>query len=193
MKNLRFIIIILLVGCTKPQSVYMCGEYACKNKNEMNKYFEKNLSIEVALKNKSSPTKENLVNFNLKKDISDKKKTNKFFEFSKINKEKRQNKNIKEKKLSKKEEVIKANTNNDKDKNKDKNKDNIFVKLKKFNEPKNKKLQVSESAKKKNINIFSSNKISSSCSNIENCDIDNVSNEISKTSKNKDYPDITSK
>ena len=41
--------------------------------------------------------------------------------------------------------------------------------------------------------MTSSTKVSSSCPNIEKCDINDISNEISKTSKNKDYPDITSK
>lgn len=189
MKNLGLIIVILLVGCTKPRSVYMCGEYMCKNKKEMNNFFEKNLSIEVALKDKSNRIKEDLVNYNLKKDTLDKKKINKFFDFPKNNKAKKQNKNVKEKKQVKKKKIIKANAIT----KKNKNKNNILVKLKKFNEPKVKKLQTLKSIKKKNINMTSSTKVSSSCPNIEKCDINDISNEISKTSKNKDYPDITSK
>ena len=51
MKYLIFLL-FFLVNCTtltgeKTQKIYICGDHECANKNEINDYFENNISIEV--------------------------------------------------------------------------------------------------------------------------------------------------
>ena len=43
------IFLLLLVSCTKPKSVLICGDHVCINNQEANQYFEDNLSIEVKI------------------------------------------------------------------------------------------------------------------------------------------------
>ena len=49
---IRFIIIFftfLIYGCSKPKTVFICGDHICINKNEAKQYFEENLSLEVKI------------------------------------------------------------------------------------------------------------------------------------------------
>ena len=39
-------IFILFVSCGKPQSIFICGDKPCRNKQEANKYFNENLTLE---------------------------------------------------------------------------------------------------------------------------------------------------
>ena len=41
--------ILVLVSCSKPKTVLICGDHVCINKDEAEKYFEENLSIEVKI------------------------------------------------------------------------------------------------------------------------------------------------
>ena len=38
---------ILISSCSKPKTVFICGDHICVNKSEANAYFEENLTIET--------------------------------------------------------------------------------------------------------------------------------------------------
>ena len=65
-----FIILIFLIfhSCTKPQTVVICGDHVCVNKQEAEQYFEKNLSIEVKIIDRTINKEFNLIELNLKDD-----------------------------------------------------------------------------------------------------------------------------
>ena len=50
MKHLLFIFLFLILqNCSKPKTVYICGDHICVNKTEARQYFEENLSLEVKI------------------------------------------------------------------------------------------------------------------------------------------------
>ena len=49
MKVLIILITLIIVSCTKPETVLICGDHVCINKAEAKQYFEENLSIEVKI------------------------------------------------------------------------------------------------------------------------------------------------
>ena len=51
MRLLFTIIVFLLIGCTKPKTVLICGDHICVNKKEAKQYFEENLFLEVKIFN----------------------------------------------------------------------------------------------------------------------------------------------
>ena len=75
---MRFILLIfsicLLVGCSKPKTVLICGDHVCINKAEAEKYFEENLSIEVKIVQRKNKKNFDLVELNMQKDNSGAKK-----------------------------------------------------------------------------------------------------------------------
>ena len=77
---MRFILLIfsicLLVGCSKPKTVLICGDHVCINKAEAEKYFEENLSIEVKIVQRKNKKNFDLVELNMQKDNSGAKKVN---------------------------------------------------------------------------------------------------------------------
>ncbi len=98
------LIIFLLVGCTQPKALLICGDHICINKKEANQYFEENLSLEVKIINNDKDEIFDLVELNLKEDT---KKNKKVF----VKKKKKTNNKIK--KLSNTEiEVIKTKIKN---------------------------------------------------------------------------------
>ena len=108
--KILLIFFFILVSCStfndsKVKKVYICGDHECKNKKEINEYFEDNISIEIFTLSKSSKKdkdfdlvelnmssedKKNLVSVDVqKKQIRDKiKKRNKI---SKLNLKKGEN------------------------------------------------------------------------------------------------------
>ena len=68
------IFIILLSNCSKPKTVLICGDHICINKDEAEQYFEENLTLEVKVVNKKIKNEVDLIELNLVKDSSGKKK-----------------------------------------------------------------------------------------------------------------------
>ena len=68
------ILIILISNCSKPKVVLICGDHICINKDEAEKYFEDNLSIEVKVIDKKVKKEINLVEVNLRNNQLDKEK-----------------------------------------------------------------------------------------------------------------------
>mgnify|MGYP001409098189 FL=1 len=57
--KILLIFFFILVSCStlsdsKVKKVYICGDHKCKNKKEINEYFENNISIEIYTLSKSS-------------------------------------------------------------------------------------------------------------------------------------------
>ena len=169
MRLFLFLILILLISCSKPKSVLICGDHECINKNEAKQYFEDNLSIEVQIKTKDRDLSYDLVDLNLneKQNIRIFKNENKKVA-RKLSKEEIR---IKKKQIKNKKKVLKQD-----------------LKVIKKNEIKTKK----EISIKKPLanNIKISNDI---CLKLKKCDIDSITNYLIKLSNEKDYPNISLK
>ena len=75
MKFLLFtIIILLLVNCSKPKTVLICGDHVCVNKTEAEQYFQENLTIEVKVVDNKFEDEIDLVELNLNENQDGKKK-----------------------------------------------------------------------------------------------------------------------
>ena len=74
MRLLFTIIVFLLIGCTKPKTVLICGDHICVNKKEANQYFEENLSLEVKILHKDNQKNFDLVELNLREGFKKDKK-----------------------------------------------------------------------------------------------------------------------
>ena len=179
--SLIFIFLILL-SCSKPKTVFICGDHVCVNKSEAKQYFEENLSIEVKIVEKKSDNEINLVELNLNKNNQNERK------ISITNKEKtnKKLKTLSKKEITKIKKVIKKN----------KNKKKIAKKLNK-NKTK-KKVFNKEGIKEKNI--FNSNNVNKKqkdvvdiCTIIKKCSIEEISKYLLKEGKKKNFPDITLK
>ena len=59
-----FFLMFLLTNCSKPKSVFICGDHVCVNKTEAEQYFEENLSIEVKIIDKKINKELSLVELN---------------------------------------------------------------------------------------------------------------------------------
>jgi hypothetical protein len=66
MKYLLILFLLILVSCSKPKSVLICGDHKCINKAEAKQYFNDNLSIEVRIISKDREDRFDLVSLNLK-------------------------------------------------------------------------------------------------------------------------------
>ena len=66
MKRIYIIIFLFFLGCTT-NKVYICGDHRCKDNNEIEEYFNNNISIEVYVvqKQKKSLENQDLVKLNL--------------------------------------------------------------------------------------------------------------------------------
>ena len=185
---MKFIFVIsiffLLVSCSKPKTVLICGDHVCINKTEAEQFFEENLTIEVKILDKKMKENVDLVELNLRDNakgpksisITSKKSNNKRLktlsnkEITKI-KEKIKNRS-KEKKFTSKKNV-----------NNNKTTKNIKINEKKNNN-KDKELSINNVNKKK-IDV------ADICTILEKCSIDEISKYLLKKGKNKDFPDIT--
>ena len=172
MRLLFTIIVFLLIGCTKPKTVLICGDHICVNKKEANQYFEENLSLEVKILNKDNQKNFDLVELNLREGFEKDKKV--------FVKKKDKTKKI-IKKLSNKEiKVIKSKINN-----KEKNKKKIKI----INKERKLKDKVD---KKKIVNNVIDNE-TDICTIIEKCSIDEISKYLTKEGNKRSYPDISIK
>ena len=168
MKIFLLTIIVLLISCSKHQSVLICGDHKCVNKAEAKQYFEENLTLEVQIITKKEKTNYSLVDLNIKGDQP------------KIKVFKNKNKKI-VKKLSK-DEVRKKKAE--------------LKKKKKIFKQKKELAKKQVVLKKKNkINTLSSYNPNDNsqdiCIKLEKCDIDSIANYLIKASNEKGYPNIT--
>ena len=178
MKKIFLLIFITLIGCSKPKTVFICGDHVCVNNAEAEQFFEENLSIEVRIIDKKKKKEVDLVQLNLtetnnqrsvsveKKDLSEKKiKTLSNDEIKKIKK------GLKEKKsriASKKVINNEEKTNNEI-----------------LNDRNNQKSKI-KSIKKQEVKL-------DICKKIKNCNIKDISEYLIKEGKNKKFPDINYK
>ena len=168
MKIFLLTIIVLLISCSKHQSVLICGDHKCVNKAEAKQYFEENLTLEVQIITKNEKTNYSLVDLNIKGDEP------------KIKVFKNKNKKI-VKKLSK-EEVREKKAE--------------LKKKKKIFKQKKELAKKEVVLKKKNkINTLSSYKSNGNsqdiCIKLEKCDIDSIASYLIKVSNEKGYPNIS--
>ncbi len=181
---LTIMFFLSLVSCSKPKTVFICGDHICVNKSEAEQYFEENLSIEVKILEKKLREEVDLVELNLNENSSGKRSVNIFAkkdtkkniktlskeEVSKIKKI------IKDKKANKKIAKKSSNTNNVK---------NVDRTIKERKETMNKKINLQ---KKDNLKT---NKSFDICTIIEKCSIDEISKYLLEQGKKKDFPDLT--
>ena len=66
MKKIFLLIFITLIGCSKPKTVFICGDHVCVNNAEAEQFFEENLSIEVKIIDKKKKKEADLVQLNLR-------------------------------------------------------------------------------------------------------------------------------
>lgn len=169
---LIFFILIFLNNCNKPKTVLICGDHICINKAEAKQYFEDNLSLEVKVIDKKSENNNeiDLVELNLR-NIANNKKEIKIFS------KKITSKNIKVLNKNEKEIIKKKLRNKNKSQKINKNIKKVELKSKINKDVKN---NVNKKIKKLDI-----------CKELENCDIDEISEFLIKEAKKKSFPDIT--
>ena len=163
-KFLIIFLILFLQSCSKPKSVFICGDHVCINKEEANQYFEKNLSIEIKIiDNKKRKENIDLVELNLRKNNKNKKiisVKNKIYSDTNV------------KKLTKKEiKEIKSKLKN----------------------KKIKKIAKKNATKKIENKQLNKTIIEDVCTIVKKCSIDEISKHLIKIGKKKDFPDITSR
>ena len=183
MNYLILIFIIILTSCSKPKSVFICGDHVCVNKKEANKYFEENLSIQVKIINKNELDEPDLIELNMIEDDSNKKKI-----FAK--KKDSINEPLK---ILTKEEVKKIKKEVKKRKNKEKK-----IKAKSLNEDGELKVTSKENSKVTKKTMIDSKILKKGrediidvCTILERCNIEEISKYLIKEGKNKKFPNIT--
>ena len=168
---LSLIMLFILVSCSKPKTVLICGDHICVNKAEAEQYFEENLTIEVKIIDKKEKNKIDLVELNLRENQNGKKRisllsknqTTKNIKTLSINEISNIKKKIKKKKKEKK--IIKKVITNNK--------------------------KINETYKiKKNVNNKRDD-IVDVCTILQKCSIDEISKYLIELGKNKKFPDIT--
>ena len=185
------LIFILFISCGKPQSILICGDKPCKNKDEANKYFNENLTLEIKIIDKKKEETFNLVNLNLNKNeikdvrIFKKMEDNKINDIQKefkVSKQPINNEGAKKKKPKKPaiNTTEKNNVNN-------KKKDSSFVKLNKDRNLKKKR----KTSNKKPLETKNAVNTKNICLVLENCDIDQITKFLIEKGDKKDFPDIT--
>ncbi len=189
---MRYILIfILFISCGKPQSILICGDKPCKNKQEANKYFNENLTLEIKIIDKKKEETFNLVNLNLNKNeikdvrIFKKMEDNKINDIQKefkVSKQPINNEGAKKKKPKKP-----AINTTEKDNVNNKKKDSSFVKLNKDRNLKKKR----KTSNKKPLETKNAVNTKNICLVLENCDIDQITKFLIEKGDKKDFPDIT--
>ena len=187
MKFVLFVsLVFFLTNCSKPKTVFICGDHVCVNKAEAEQYFEENLSIEVKIVNKKTDIKDDLVELNLKENSLGNKKIS-------ISSKKTTNNSIKT--LSNKE-VVKIK---EKIRNKKKEKKIDKKTVKKENKFVNKEISKSKKLKYKKEKIIKNNvnnrkkDVVDICTILEKCSIDEISKYLLDDGRNKKFPDITTR
>ena len=72
-KFFLFLLILFLYNCSKPKTVFICGDHVCINKKEADQYFEENLTIEVKIINAKIKKDIDLVELNMSNNLNEKK------------------------------------------------------------------------------------------------------------------------
>ena len=177
MKKIILIFVFSLsVSCTKPKTVFICGDHICVNKAEAQQYFEENLTLEVKVLKKRDSNEPSLIELNLREPkqinkqvfVSKKEKTNKEIKKLSDNEKKKIISNVKKKQSNKKiaqKKTIKENK-----------------KISKKNDKKGIFLNKSKKEKKEVLDI---------CQIIKECTIDEISKYLIKDGKKRSFPDIT--
>ena len=172
---------LLLVNCSKPKTVLICGDHICVNKAEAEEYFQENLSIEVKIFDKRIKDEMDLVELNLKQNQSEGKK------ISILSKKDTKN----EIKVLSNEEITKIKKNI---KNRKKEKKIAKKVIKKKEEIINEnKITKSDDIILENNIKKKRNDVVDVCSIIEECSIDEISKYLLKQGKEKGFPDITTR
>ena len=181
------ILIILLSNCSKPKTVFICGDHVCINKKEAKQYFEENLTIEVKILDSKKEKEIDLVELNLNKENQEKKR-----EITLLAK-KKTDKNLR---TLTKEEILKIkkkikNQNNEKQISKTIVKKDKYIKNKKIVK---KDELIDNKNHNKIINVNKSKKnIVDVCTILKKCSIDEISKYLLKQGEKKSFPDITSR
>ena len=177
MKKIILILVFFLsVSCTKPKTVFICGDHICVNKTEAQQYFEENLTLEVKVLKKRESIEPNLIELNLREQnqvnkqifVSKKERTNKKIKKLSDNEKKKIISNVKKKQDNKKiaqKKTIKQNK-----------------KIYRKNDKKRKILNKSNKEKKEALDI---------CKILKECTIDEISKYLIKDGKKRGFPDIT--
>ena len=177
MKNIILIFVLFLsVSCTKPKTVFICGDHICVNKTEAQQYFEENLILEVKVLKERDSKEPSLIELNLRESnqinkqvfVSKKERTNKKIKKLSDNEKKKIISNVKKKQDNKKiaqKKTIKENK-----------------KISKKNDKKRVILKKSNKKKKEALDI---------CKILKECTIDEISKYLIKDGKKRSFPDIT--
>jgi len=186
MKNtLVIILFLLLLSCSKPKTVLICGDHVCVNKTEAEQYFEENLSIEVKIIDNKKNKEIDLIELNLNEDFKNDKKitllskntTNKKLKSLSSEEVTEIKQNIKKKKDNKK--IVKKIMKKNKEIKKNK-----AVKKTKFKSDNEEITRIKGNELKDTVDV---------CTILEKCSIDEISKYLLKQGKDKDFPDITTR
>ena len=155
--KILLIFFFILVSCStfndsKVKKVYICGDHECKNKKEINEYFENNISIEIYT-------------------VSNSSKKNKDFDLVELNMSNEDKRNLVSAEVQEKQIRDKIKKRNKISKLNIKKGENNIVNRKRKSRPKITLVRI--------------------CKNLQECDIDNVTNIIIKKGNDKKYPDLT--
>ena len=177
---LFFISIMILVNCSKPKTVLICGDHVCINKAEAEQYFQDNLSIEVRVVDKKVKNETDLVQLNLKENKDGVKKIS-------ILSKKNTKKNLK---ILSNKEITKIKKNiNDKSKRRKLTMKQI-KKNQKTNIGKIKKHHVEKKNLENEINKVHKDVVDV-CLLLKKCNIEEISKYLLKQGEKKKFPDIT--
>ena len=180
---MRFFILLILLtitsSCSKPKTVFICGDHICVNKSEAELYFEENLSIEVKILNKKEKKESDLVELNLNNE--------------------NKNRKVSIERKSKTKEVVKQLSNDQIKQIKSEIKKKKFKKkmTKKIEEKKidlkDKRNIVKKEPKIKEKKILNNKIIADICPILKNCNIDEISKFLIKEGNKKKFPNISIK
>ena len=190
MKNLLFALFFLfLINCSKPKTVFICGDHVCVNNAEAEQYFKDNLSIEVKILDNKIKDEINLVELNLKENKEGRKKIN----ISSKNKINKDLKTLSDKEIKKIKDNLKKKQKDIALINKNSKKANVRKKNENLNKEKNIKKMRSNSNKEVSSKIVYKNKndVFDVCTILEKCSIDEISKYLLNQGSKKKFPDIT--
>ena len=180
---MRFFILLILLtitsSCSKPKTVFICGDHICVNKSEAELYFKENLSIEVKILNKKEKKESDLVELNLNNE--------------------NKNRKVSIERKSKTKEVVKQLSNDQIKQIKSEIKKKKFKKkiTKKIKEKKidlkDKRNIVKKEPKIKEKKILNNKIIADICPILKNCNIDEISKFLIKEGNKKKFPNISIK
>ena len=182
-KLLFFLFILILYGCSKSKTVFICGDHVCVNKAEAQQYFEDNLTLEVRVIDKKEKKEIDLVELNLKSN----QKGGKKISISSKDQTKKEIKVLSNDEIEKKKAELKKRKKNKNKKIKDEN----ITKQSKLKKPEEKQKSLNNIKKTKKIVNKPRKKITDICTILEKCSIDEISKYLVKQGKEKKFPDIT--